>query len=102
MTFRKRNEELILRNKIISSKESTPFLGMTLDSRLNWEEYIKKLRANVKRALNITEKAAKQAIDIPRITTTRLPYTDYYLTMRKQGIQNWKGHTITVGNMRSN
>ena len=52
MTFRKRNEELILRNKIISSKESTPFLGMTLDSRLNWEEHINKLRAKTKRTLN--------------------------------------------------
>ena len=44
MIFRKRNEEpmeIMLRNEIIPSKESTQFLGMTLDSRLNWEEQIK-------------------------------------------------------------
>ena len=58
MTFRKRNEELILRNKIISSKESTPFLGMTLDSRLNWEEQINKLRAKTKRTLNTIREVA--------------------------------------------
>ena len=30
-----------------------------------------------------TNKAAKQAIDIPRMTTIRLPYSDYYLTIRR-------------------
>ena len=41
MVFRKRRKrnkepiEIMLRNKIISLKESTHFLGMTLDSRLN-------------------------------------------------------------------
>ena len=29
-----------------------------------------------------TEKAAKQAIDMPGLTTSRLLYTDYYLTKR--------------------
>ena len=42
----------MLRNEIIPSKESTQFLWMTLDNRLNWEEQINKLRAKVKRALN--------------------------------------------------
>ena len=55
MTFRNRNEEpieIMLRNKIIPFKESTQFLDMTLDRRLNWEEHINKLRAKTKRALN--------------------------------------------------
>ena len=34
------------------SQESTHFLGMTLDGRLNWEEHINKLRTKAKRALN--------------------------------------------------
>ena len=53
MTFRKRNEEPLeikLRNETIPFKESTQFLGMTLHSRLNWEEHINNLKA--KRALN--------------------------------------------------
>ena len=41
-----------MRNEIIPSKESSHFLGMTLDSRLNWEENINKLKAKAKRALN--------------------------------------------------
>ena len=55
MTFRKRNEEPLdikLRNEAIPFKESTQFLGMTLDSRLNWEEHINNLKAKAKRALN--------------------------------------------------
>ena len=44
--------EIMLRNEIIPSKESTHFLWMTLDSRLNWEDHINKLRAKAKRALN--------------------------------------------------
>ena len=42
----------MLRNEIIPSKEGTQFLGMKPDSRLNWEEHIKKLKAKAKRALN--------------------------------------------------
>ena len=42
----------MLKNKNIPSKESTQFLGMTLDSRLNWVEYINKFRAKAKKALN--------------------------------------------------
>ena len=52
---RKRNEEpmeIMLKNKIKPSKESTHFLGMRIDSRLNWEEHINKSRAKAKRALN--------------------------------------------------
>ena len=29
------------------------------------------------------DKAAKQAIDMPGMITTWLPYTDYYLTIRR-------------------
>ena len=51
----------MLRNKIIPSKESTQFLWMTLDSRLNWEEHINKLRTKAKRALStIREVAGKK------------------------------------------
>ena len=42
----------MLRNKIIPYIESTQFLEMTLDNRLNWEDHVNKLRAKAKRALN--------------------------------------------------
>ena len=44
--------KIMLRNEIIPSKERTHFLGMTLDSRLYWEEHINKLKTKAKRALN--------------------------------------------------
>ena len=49
---RKRNEEPLkstLENQIISYKESTQFLGITLDSRLNREKHIDRVKA---KALN--------------------------------------------------
>ena len=64
--------------------------------------------------------AAKQVIHMPKMTTTRLPYTDYYLTILRArnskwqrewenrtnklhyASKNWKVHTITVGNTWSN
>ena len=54
MTFRKRRKrneeplEIKLRNETITFKESTQFLGMTLDSRLNWEEHINNQKAKAK------------------------------------------------------
>ena len=59
MVFRKRKKreeepmEILLGNQIIPYRESTQFLGMTLDSRLSWGEHIDKTRAKAKRALNI-------------------------------------------------
>ena len=44
--------EITLRNQIIVNKESTQYLGMTLESRLNWKEHIDKMRKKAKRALN--------------------------------------------------
>ena len=37
-----------------------------------------------------TAKAAKQALDISRMTTTRLPYTEYYLTIRRAKNFEWQ------------
>ena len=50
----------MLRNEIILSKESTHFLGMTLYSKLNWEEHINKLRAKAKKALNTIKVEAEK------------------------------------------
>ena len=67
------------------------------------------------------DKVAKQAIDLPGMTTSKLPYTDYYLTIRRakncewqksgkivvtnytisnQVLQSGRGLTTVVGNMR--
>ena len=44
----------------LTSKESTNFLRITLDSRLNWEEHINKLRAKAMRALNTIKVVAEK------------------------------------------
>ena len=36
------------------------------------------------------DKAAKQAIEIPGITTMRLPYSDYYQTIRRARNSEWQ------------
>ena len=36
------------------------------------------------------DRAAKQAIDIPGMTTTRLSYTDHYLTIRRARNSEWQ------------
>ena len=38
-----------------------------------------------------SNKAAKQAIDMPGVTTTKLPHTDYYLTMWRARNSEWQG-----------
>ena len=46
------------------------------------------------------DKAEKQTIDIPGMTKTRQPYTDYYLTIRKarnsEWQREWKNSTIKL------
>ena len=36
------------------------------------------------------DKAAKQTMDMPGMTTTRLPHTDYYPTIRKARNYEWQ------------
>ena len=72
---KKREEEvmeIMLGNQTISYKESTKFLGMTLDSRLNWEEHIDKTRAKAKRALNIIKIVAGKKWGADRKTLKKL------------------------------
>ena len=38
------------------------------------------------------DKATKEAINMPRVTTTRIPYTDYYLPSGGQEIPSDKGN----------
>ena len=46
------------------------------------------------------DKAAKQAIDMPKMTTTRLPHIDYYLLIRKtrkfDWQREWENNTSTL------
>ena len=36
------------------------------------------------------DEAAKQTIDVPGVTTTRLPHTDYYLSIRMARNNKWQ------------
>ena len=63
----------MLRNEAILSKESAYFLRMTLDSRLNWEEHINKLRAKEKRALNTIKVEQERNRKDPKVPKSGLP-----------------------------
>ena len=73
MIFRKRRKrnkdpmEIKLRNQFIPYKVSTLFLVITLDTRLNWEEHINKVKA-----LNTTKVIAEKKWEGNRITLKRL------------------------------
>ena len=75
MTFRKRRKreeepiEITPRNQIIPYRESTQFLGMTLDSRLNWDEQDK---SQSKIALNIIKIVAGKKLKAHRKTLRKL------------------------------
>ena len=38
----------------------------------------------------MADKAAKQEIDMPGMTKTRLPHTEYYLTIRRARNSEWQ------------
>ena len=60
--FRKGNEksiEITLRNQTMPYKKTTQFLGMILDSRMNWEEHIDRVRAKAKREINAIKVVGK-------------------------------------------
>ena len=64
--------EIMLGNQTLPYKESTQFLEMTLDSRMNWEEHIDKTRAKPKRALNIIRIVAGKKWGADRKTLKKL------------------------------
>ena len=48
------------------------------------------------------DKAAKEAIGMPGITTIELPYTDYYPTIRKTSHSKWQIKQKTSTNKLNN
>ena len=47
------------------------------------------------------EKAAKQAINLQGMATTKLPYTDYYLTIRRARNSEWQRRWENSTNYRT-
>ena len=66
--------KITLRNQTITYKESTQFLGIKLDSRLNWnwKEYIYRVTAKGKTALNTINVLAGKMWGRDQITLKRL------------------------------
>ena len=111
---------------IENNRENHPILNQLYDLLTELKNLGKQIilcKVPAHTGIEEANKAANQAIDIPGITRTRLPYTDYYLTIRKARNSEWqrewinitsklhyikprieerKVHTVAVGNMRSN
>ena len=74
---------------IENNKENHPILNQEYDILVELHNQGKqiilcKVPAHIRiKGNEEADKAAKQAIDIPGMTTTRLPHTDYYLTIRR-------------------
>ena len=63
---------LRLNNEEIEMKKSVRFLGMILDCRLNWMEHIRKLKADISKALNLMRVVARVNYGADRQTMKKL------------------------------
>ena len=90
-------------------KENYPILKQIYDilaeHKIKILHYVKYLPAHIEIKRNEqADKAAKQSIDMPGITTRRLLYTDHQeykkLQMAKRVGKYWSAPTTVVGNMR--
>ena len=67
--------------------ENHPILNQIYDILTELHNQGKQLLAHIGVKGN---KVAKQAIDIPGMTTTRLSYTDYYLIIKRARNSEWQ------------
>ena len=78
------------------NKENRPILNQIYDILAEHQAQDKKITmCKVPAHMGIKgnkekDKAAKEAIDIPGLITTRLSYTDYYLTIRRARNSEWQ------------
>ena len=87
---------------MLYNKENHPILNQIYDiteelQNKNKQIILCKVPAHIGIELNKrADKAGKQIIDMPGIITTRLLYTDYYLTIMRAETQDGKGSEKTV------
>ena len=81
---------------IESNKENHPILNQIYDLLADLKEQKKQItlckvpaHAGIK-GNEEADKAAKEATDMPGLITTRLPYTDYYQTIRRARNSEWQ------------
>ena len=78
------------------NKENHPILNQMYDILAELHEQDKKIilykvPAHMgNKEYKKTDKLAKEAIDLPGMTTRRLPYTDYYPTIRRVRNSKWQ------------
>ena len=59
-------------DQLIPYKKSINFLGVILDSKLNWSDHIKTLKAKANRSLNILKVLSKPSYGPDRMLLLRL------------------------------
>lgn len=77
-----------INNSQINKKDSTAFLGIVIDSQLNWHDHINKLKK-----LNSGFYAIKTIKTITDINTTKLVYFSNFESHIRYGIEFWGGST---------
>ena len=75
------------------NKENHPILNQTHDNLAELQEKDKKIimcKVLAHMRIKGNKEAAKEALDMPGVITTRLSYTDYYLAIRRSRNSKWK------------
>ena len=87
---------------IENNKENHPILNQIYDILTEFYDQRKQFTlSKVPEYIGIkgneeTDKAAKRAIYMPGMTITRLPYTDYYLTIKRARNSKWQREWATL------
>ena len=78
------NLSLSLENDNISQVDNLKYLGLVLDERLRYDDYMKQLIGKLKRSLGVLRRASKFIDQVTRVTlynTLILPHIDYCSTV---------------------
>ncbi|MBF2463455.1 reverse transcriptase family protein [Listeria welshimeri] len=85
----KHNYNITLNNEILNITDSTVFLGITLDSKLQWKTHLSSLAGRLSSAVYAVRKI-RQLTDID---TARLVYFSYFHSVMSYGILLWGNAT---------
>jgi hypothetical protein len=86
---------LNLENTDITQVDNLKYLGLTLDNRLRYDEYMKHLTSKLKRSLGVIRRASRYIDQVTRVTlynTLILPHIDYCSTV-------W-GNSVSEGDLK--
>ena len=98
------NLSLSLENDNISQVDNLKYLGLVLDERLRYDDYMKQLIGKLKRSLGVLRRASKFIDQVTRVTlynTLILPHIDYCSTVWRYAKLSQKRNAKVVNYYKS-